>query len=278
MLPVRFEDDRIFLHLRTSQGLELRLLTDTGGGGVYLTPQCARRHGLRTATSLVDGTVCVVAGVPDLIPRHRAAMAGVSAPLSVHQGSGIEDCDGLLGQSGFDNRVWRFDHVHQRLELLDGAESGPEPAAVCSLGFQRRPDGSRANAFPRISAAVDGERLDLLLDTGATAYPTRFGGRGRGTSFIAASVFARWRARHAHWRVIGDGDARFHEPMIEVPTVRVAGLDVGPAWFTRRPDRNFHEFMSAWMDRRVDGALGGSVLRYFVVVVDHPREVARFGA
>lgn len=47
--------------------------------------------------------------------------------------------------------------------------------------------------------------------------------------------------------------------MIEVPTVLVAGYSAGPL-FTRRPDKNFHEFMSQWMDRKVDGALGG-VLR-----------------
>jgi hypothetical protein len=43
-----------------------------------------------------------------------------------------------------------------------------------------------------------------------------------------------------------------------------------------RPDRSFHEFMSQWMDRRVDGALGGSVLGRFRVTLDYPAGLATF--
>jgi hypothetical protein len=43
-----------------------------------------------------------------------------------------------------------------------------------------------------------------------------------------------------------------------------------------RPDRNFHEYMSQWTDRRIEGALGGSALRYFRVVVDYPNAIAIF--
>jgi hypothetical protein len=64
--------------------------------------------------------------------------------------------------------------------------------------------------------------------------------------------------------------------MIQVRELRVGGQIVGPAWFTMRPDKNFHEFMSQWMDRPVDGALGGSVLRYFRVTLDYPGATATF--
>jgi hypothetical protein len=50
----------------------------------------------------------------------------------------------------------------------------------------------------------------------------------------------------------------------------------GPVWFTRRPDPNFHQFMSQFMDRQVEGALGGSALKFFRVTVDYPRAVAVF--
>ena len=49
-----------------------------------------------------------------------------------------------------------------------------------------------------------------------------------------------------------------------------------PVWFTRRPDANFYEYLSRWMDQRVDGALGGSVFQYFAMVVDYPRARAYF--
>jgi len=45
--------------------------------------------------------------------------------------------------------------------------------------------------------------------------------------------------------------------MIQVPNVEVAGLGSGPVWFTTRPNSNFHQFMSKFMDKQVDGALGG---------------------
>lgn len=64
--------------------------------------------------------------------------------------------------------------------------------------------------------------------------------------------------------------------MIEVPTVSVAGHSIGPVWFTRRADKNFHEFMSQWMDRKVDGAIGGNALRYFRITIDYPNAVALF--
>jgi len=66
------------------------------------------------------------------------------------------------------------------------------------------------------------------------------------------------------------------EPMIEVPSIQVAGFTVGPVWCTRRADANFHKWMSQWMDRRIDGALGGSALRYFRITVDYPRAMAAF--
>ena len=64
--------------------------------------------------------------------------------------------------------------------------------------------------------------------------------------------------------------------MIEVPVITVAGLTAGPVWFTVRADKNFHEYMSQWMDRRIEGALGGSALRYYRVTVDYPNRRATF--
>ena len=58
----------------------------------------------------------------------------------------------------------------------------------------------------------------------------------------------------------------------------MAGIEAGPVWFTRRPDRNFHEYMSSMMDRKVEGALGRSLFQYFAITVDYPRAVAHFKA
>lgn len=138
--------------------------------------------------------------------------------------------------------------------------------------------------FPRIQVVVDGEILDLLFDTGAhtpltpLAHATIGDGRAaiRSTSFISNSIFQKWKIAHPNWRVIDKAEMGSGEAMIEVPEVTIAGYSVGPVWFTRRADKNFHEFMSQWMDRRIEGALGGNALRFFRIVVDYPQQSAFF--
>lgn len=98
----------------------------------------------------------------------------------------------------------------------------------------------------------------------------------RRTSFIVESVFEQWREEHPEWRVLDHADRMLDTPMIEVPEVRIGNQAVRPVWFTVRPDSNYHEYMSQWMDRRIDGALGGSALRYFRVIVDYPNAIAVF--
>ena len=58
--------------------------------------------------------------------------------------------------------------------------------------------------------------------------------------------------------------------MIEVPLVKIAPVTVGPVWFSARPDATFHDFMSQMMDKKIEGALGGSALRYLDIVIDYP--------
>jgi hypothetical protein len=100
---------------------------------------------------------------------------------------------------------------------------------------------------------------------------------GCATRFITTTVFDRWTQSHPDWPVVEAADTVVNqEPMIRVPEVEIAGHKVGPVWFTRRADRNFHEFMSSKMDTKVEGALGGSVFRYFRMTVDCPNALARF--
>lgn len=157
----------------------------------------------------------------------------------------------------------------------------------CLLGFLTDDKGERQNSFARIQATIDGERLDFLFDTGATVNLTEdamnlhfndgdLKQNLRGTSFITNSIFETWAARHPDWLVMNRADAYMDESIIQVPTVHIAGHDVGPVWFTRRPDHNFHEYMSQWMDKRVEGALGGSLFKYFSIIVDYPNSIAHF--
>lgn len=282
-LPVRVAADRFFVRPVTVDNDTLTLYTDTGGG-LFLYADAAARLGLEADST---GTVALPPLHPDaLIPAPAGSRDG-RLPVLDERPDGFDVGDGMLGQAWFADRVWTFDYPAGRLLLwpdASGRRDAP-PAHSVALGFQTDSTGRRTLSFPRIRIEVDGDSLDVLFDTGATVWLTDSavaeladgGLQQRATSFITAGVMQRWRARHPEWRVLENAD-RFVPgmAMIEVPEMAVGGWRVGPVWFTERPDRNFHEFMSGFMDQRVEGALGGSGLRFFRVTVDYPAAIAEF--
>jgi len=197
---------------------------------------------------------------------------------------GLSSDDGLLGQAWFAGRVWTWDYPGRRL-LLDGAGWHPQTDAQCvTLGFKTDAHGERENDFPRIVIKVDGRALPMLLDSGAMTVLTPAAMRTlrdglpaeRATSMIVASLFDAWHKAHPDWRIIEDAQAGTHCAMIEVPQVEIAGKTVGPVWFTERPDKNFHQFMSGMMSGQVEGSIGGNALGHFVMTIDYPHAMAYF--
>lgn len=66
------------------------------------------------------------------------------------------------------------------------------------------------------------------------------------------------------------------EAMIEAQNIKIAGYTVKRAWFTRRANKNFHEYMTQFMDKKIECAIGGTVLRDFRITVDYPKAIAVF--
>lgn len=305
-MPAKVVADRFYVEPMTEDGLSLMLFTSTGGGTV-LSRAAAARLGISVSPieldppSGPDGAasneppkVIEVALLPSFvwdawIPKPTE----LDGRLPVVDDSAFKPfdppCDGLLGQNWFKDRVWTFDYAeHQLLLRADGDLPKHEPAHRAYLGFKSTPQGRRAHDFARVEVLVEGETIDLVLDTGASVKLSNAalstideaGAKGpatRAASYIATTLFTRWREAHPDWRVIERADqSAADEAMLEVPWIEVAGYKVGPVWFTRRPDKLFHEEMSQWTDRRVDGALGGSALKYFRLTVDYPRAMAVF--
>jgi hypothetical protein len=289
-LPARFDHDRILLHPVTTDGVELKFYTDSGGAAPCILRSTVDRLGLTPFRRRLGDEEFEFVYPPTCKEDATLPMGGGFDALIVADdvfGNIFGGGDGFLGMQWFADRVWRFDYPNKGLFLLDANEPGAEgDEHACSLGFPHAPDGRRLASFPRISADVDGVRLEFLFDTGAqvtltsharACVPPADAGVRRGTSFITHTVFMGWRDRHPDWTVIEKADAGcMEEPMIQVPAVQIAGYNVGPVWFVRRADREFHDGMSQWMDQRIDGALGGSVLKYFTVTVDYPKAVAYF--
>lgn len=291
-MPAELVAGRFFVAPVTSGGDTLRFYTDTGGG-LFVHADAVEDHGLAVDTLAMGGDTLRVARLPELderawIPGPSSAW-GPGLPVT-GRGRGRHSMDvedGILGQAWFAGRTWTLDYPAGRLLLHTGDAPAPTGVASAPLGFRTDSLGNRLIAFPRIRAVVDGDTLDFLLDTGATVDLTPDGlaalddrGPGlRATSFVTTEVFERWRAAHPDWRVIESADRTVDSmAMIEVPEVEIAGRTVGPVWFTQRPDRAFHEFMAQWMDRPVDGALGGNALGFFRVTVDYPGSTAYFEA
>jgi hypothetical protein len=300
-LPVRYEADRWFVTPVTAGGDTVAFYLDTGGGINMLLAPAAERLRLPVDSAGADGRTMRITPMPAF-----AAGASIPAPAEAAPFGGRlavmpyegemrtmfpadaqgRAASGFLGRWWFADRVWTFDYPAHRLYLrAPGDVPAVAPEHRVALGFQTDSAGRRTTHFPRIRAAIGGDSVDLLFDTGATVVLSdsalaRVGGgpARRGGSFIAQSVLDGWRAKHPDWRVVEGGDVGLGRPlaMIEVPRVDVGGYSVGPVWFAARPDPAFHRMMSSMMDRQVEGALGGSALRYLRVTVDYPDAVALF--
>jgi hypothetical protein len=288
-VPAEFLHDQVWLMPKV-EGQTLRFFTDTGGGFNAISQAVAERLGLVAETVEVDGRPMQLTGFPDFDAGHAlpaapeyfmdGRLAVVDAGMFPVKG------DGFLGGRWFADGIWSFDYPAGRLERLD-AYAAPEAAGTpAPLGFQTNAAGQRTMHFPSMDITVDGEVLPVLLDTGATAtlgedaaamhgLPV---GTDVGTSFIEREVFERWVAKHPDWRVAERGDAMAQGSfrMIEVPQVEIAGHVVGPVWFAERPPGAFQKYMASMMDRPTWGAIGGSGLKYFHMVIDYPAAQAWF--
>jgi hypothetical protein len=285
-LPVVVEEDRFYLQTKTAAGTELRLFLDSAGG-MFLTKHAVDR--LRLPVKRVKAPADEGGEYLDTVSFPQFYDARVPRPLMdpfpVLDEEALERADGMLGAPWFANRVFTFDYAGKRLWFRSPGDV-PAGSAVHRLPFGLRHDGNGApsSAYGRIQMQVDGATLDMLFDTGATVTLTdaarqQLGGAAteRATSFIIESVFDRWRTAHPDWRVIDAADKLGNAPMIEVPKLTLAGHDIGPVWFTRRPDKSFHDFMARMMDKPSDGAIGGSALHHFArVTVDWANATAVF--
>ena len=295
LIPTVYEAGHFYAVPSVYAGGALRLIVDTGGGGkagmYWLSRSTAHRLQLKPSHCAYDGHDLPVVALP-----HFRKGLGLPPPLGpcatvlVVDDAEAQGVEGQLGAPYLAGRIWTFDYPGQRLLLEDAdwhADGGT--SHVATLGFQRNEQSGQWNAYPRIVVRVDGQPLDMLLDTGATAHPTAAGERASGTptvdgtgvtSYITTSQLERWHQAHPRWQVVVQGDdlaaPLFMARLIEVPHMEIAGWSVGPVWFTERPDTAFHGMMASMMDKTPEGAIGGNVLSDFVMTIDYPARTAYF--
>jgi hypothetical protein len=297
-IPTVYEAGHFYAVPETAQGKTMRLLVDTGGaggGGWYVVdPIAARRLELTVSHCALDGEeVQVIASISfragNALPASTDTPCHSAALVVNGIGGKTDHGDGLLGAGYLPGRIWTFDYPGQALWLEPASWQPQAGAHRAPLGFPTDANGRPSSGMARITLTVDGQPLDLLLDTGATAKPTAAGKQASGTptvngigttSYITTSVMNRWHQKHPDWRVVMDGDdlmgTRHAMRLIEVPEVDIAGWTVGPIWFTERPDANFHDYMSQYTDRRVEGSAGANIFASFRMTIDYPARAAWF--
>ncbi len=200
------------------------------------------------------------------------------------------DRDGVLGHHWLSPYSWKFDYPNERLSVI----SGRTPSFAGDLWIPMFPGGRMRNSIPllpTITVTIDGSQHPMLLDTGAMTILTDSAmavlgdnrAAHRATSFVVSEVFDGWVKSHPEWRVLAHADRisgefiyDVFEPMIRVPDVEISGHRVGPVWFTRRRTDRFHDKLEAVSPWQLDGALGGSGLKYFVLTLDYPNGIALF--
>lgn len=296
LLPTAYEAGHFYATPELVNGKTMRLVVDTGGGGTkglyVIKAPAARRLGLGTIKCALGGETAELIKAPAFRSGKGLPVSSNtpchSAAFVIPAEKGMPDTeDGQLGAGYLPEHVWTFDYPAKQLWLEPATWQAPSGAHRTALGFQT--NAQSASGMARITLKVDGQPLDLLLDTGATAKPTTAGKEASGTptehgigvtSYITTNVLERWHKAHPDWRIVENGDdlggPKHKERLIEVPKVEIAGWSVGPVWFTERSDRAFHDYMSSYMDKQVEGSVGGNVFGHFVMTLDYPHSTAYF--
>jgi hypothetical protein len=283
-IPTQFDQYRFLATPVTTDGDTLAFITDSGGNSAFVFEGEADRLGLPSASFEDSGVYSKMAEAFNTVhlPTFQGD-ASIPAPLlqggllfavpedqlfrrGAYQKKMYGQAVGLLGNSWFAQRTWRFDYTRGQLTWMANGtlpETAPDHRVdLVPVDGERGDPQSGKMMLPVI---VEDDTLSMLFDTGASlaltdeAMEMLNDGRPavREGSHIANRIYQRWRREHPEWRYLENAvyDGQAH--LIEVPEVEVAGHRVGPVWFDAQP----------WGTRRAfEGAIGGSALKHFETV------------
>ena len=307
LLPSLFiNGERFYIKIPTVNGDTVLGFGDSGGGVSMVMPATIDKLGLqgKVKRALLKGLM-PVKYIPfaDIVkdedipaPVHTGAWV-LRSPLSMVEEPFLfvptmdnelkflirsMSLDIFLGQNFFMGKAWTFDYINRQVWLntpIAASEVGKP--GVQRIGFKKNKNGEKIFGHPSMYIEVNGELIEVLFDTGASIVLSDSGKvafntqeKTLGGSFIAKSIFDKWRKQHPEWKYYERAD--MSRDVIEVPSVKIGGYEVGPVLFAKRDDENWSEGMIQTMDRVVKGAIGGSALKYLKVVIDYNAELIRF--
>lgn len=292
VIPTVYLNERFFARPVTTLGDTVTMLLDTGDNSRFFLAAIERLHwGVDTVQTARGPSLLTTLpeflpgkGVPTPLPSARLGKRVVVVqPIDKFDTLMSTRTIGQLGQPWFDGRIWTFDYPGRRLLLHSRMPERRAEDREIAFDFRSDTLGRRVNATPRLPVEVDGDTLLLIFDTGATVWLTDSAKAAmrdaipaeRSWSLVRAGTLRKWHQRHPSWLIVERASAINGSDMIEVPSIRLAGIDVGPVWFGTIPDRPASA-PPAPSSLRLDGTLGGDALRFFSVTLDYPNRVARF--
>jgi hypothetical protein len=286
VIPTRYIADRFFAAPVTQQGDTLMMIMDTGGGQVFVTKRALERMGITPkfvtvaeGDSVWDGgkfpTFKAGLGIPPALGTPKGSIFGFGQSLAAELGG-----NGMVGHNWFAGRVWVLDYPHHQAAYFESAPP-PKPFGPHTIPMTLKAPLTRDD--PRIQVIVAGDTVDMLLDTGATSVlsPEAIAVVGAGpavraSAFAAARLWDSWHQKHPDWRVIPGGEKNMNADLIGVPSVSIAGYDVGTVWFAKRPNSVYDGMMKALMDKPILASIGGTAFRQFKLTLDYVNQRVTF--
>jgi hypothetical protein len=294
VLPASFEDNRIYLNVKSGSEV-LKFYTDSGGGLFpFVYRDTAAKLGMKIEKTVVEDAIEIgFSSFPESLQSQSIPLSDTwnSNVRVFDSGKNIKSeaseirfmiGDGFFGASLFAGRIWRFNYPEQQLSYCVSQNDLSGYSAIPI--FFKESEGKRTSHQPRMEIEVDGTRLQVLFDTGATSHYSSEAiiklktlKPFTSSSFIRKSIAEAWSKKHPAWRVIKNGE-RFAGggDLIEVPQIKVAGYLVGPVWFATRKDEIYNKYSEVIMDSRIDGAVGGNLFKSFDIVADYPKATLHF--
>ena len=299
-LPSLLIDGRFFLKMPTLNNDTVIGFCDTGGGYTAIYYKTLQKLKLESKISQVDinGDKTSFIFAKDLFDSNKVPYPTIGNYYKSHIDypffeipdtsermdlfSKYVHHDVFLGQHFFMGKAWTFDYLKEEIWVNTPIhENKRNRKNIQNLGFKKNAEGRKLFGHPSMEVEIDGDTLDVLFDTGASFILSDSGQVKLETSqlsiagsFIAKSIYTKWRSRHPDWKVFEKSD--MNADIIEVPEIKIGTYAVGPVLFSVRPDESWSKNMINSMDKIVKGAIGGSGLGYFEIKVDYNKELIEF--
>lgn len=223
-LPATLKDGRFYLKIPSVAGDTVLGFCDTGGGYTAIYEHVIKRLGLGNNVKSVsiegeqtrylpakdvihDQTI----PLPEIIVNYKPFISESFFQVADDkEGTGFLKYvphDAFLGQFFYIHHAWTFDYLKGKLLINTPITKTDINTQV--LGFKKDKSGNKRFGHPSMKIMVDGKSIDVLFDTGASFLLSEAGKTGlhtaqasAGGSFIAQSVFDRWRKDHPEWKII----------------------------------------------------------------------------